>query len=240
MDTREGDYFDFNSPHYYSVHEVGRGRLASLCLNKSLEKKHFPLSSRMESMKEKPVLTFIDGKIYYGDQQHRKVTLLSYDLESGEEKEIFHYERTDFKWTSVGGIKMDKDYIYCQDYIIPRIPRRGGKMVQMPENVNSHNFSPNGKYMFYIDGKSWLHRISRKNNEDIMICDGIRIDGIDCTQNGIYVREHNKTEDEWEEDEHWDYWADPRSNNLYFMDFDGKNRKKIWKEVTEINIEDFD
>ena len=107
------DYSDYYSPDHHGVREVGRGRLACLHLDERLEKEHFPLTSRMESMKEKPILTFIDGKIYYGNQQDRKVTLFSYNLESGEEKEVFCYERTDSEQTSLIDIKMDEDYIYC-------------------------------------------------------------------------------------------------------------------------------
>lgn len=232
------DYSDYYSPDYHGVREVGRGRLACLHLDERLEKERFPLTSRMESMKEKPILTFIDGKIYYGNQQDRKVTLFSYDLESGEEKEVFCYERTDLEQTtSLIDIKMDEDYIYCQDYMIPR---EGGKMEQMPQNISSQDLTPNGKYIYYTDGKSRLHRISRKTQKDVVICDDIQVSGFDYTEDGIYVEETNKAWLEREDEESWDDWADPRSNNLYFMDFDGKNRKKIWKEVTEINSEDFD
>ena len=90
------DYsYDYSPPHY-GVLEVGQGRLACLHLDGNMEKERFPLASRMESMKEKPMLTFIDGKIYYGEQQDRTVTLFSYDLGSGVEKEVLCYERPDY------------------------------------------------------------------------------------------------------------------------------------------------
>lgn len=226
-------YEDYSD--YYGESDNGwrrRGRMASLCLDKSLEKKCFPLSSRLESMKERPELSFIDGKIYYGDQQYRTVTLFSYDLGSGEEEEVLRYERTDYNWKDVGHIKIDQDYIYCQDYMIPR---KGGKMLQMPKNISSQNFTPDGKYLLYLDGKSRLHRISWKSRKDVVICADIKIDGIDCTEEGIYVREDNEAWLEREDMESWDDWADPRSNNVYYMDFDGKNRRRICKEVTELN-----
>ena len=239
------DFFYFEDySDYYGVHEVGRGRLASLHLDGNMEKKRFPLASRMESMKEKPILTFIDGKIYYGEQQDRTVTLFSYDLGSGVEKEVLCYERTNDKYGYVGEIKIDQDYIYCQDYMIPR---RGGEMQQMPKALDFLNFTPDGKYLLYVDRKFRLHRISRKTHKDVVICndiqigticDGMRIiGGIDCTRDGIYIKGINEAWLETLDEDSLDDWADPRSNDLYYMDFDGKNRKRICKAVTELSDE---
>lgn len=47
------------------------------------------------------------------------------------------------------------------------------------------------------------------------------------------MREYNKAQDEWEEEEASDNRGDYRSNNLYYINFDGKNCKRIWKEITE-------
>lgn len=222
--------YDFWENPYYTKPEVGRGRLARISLNEGLKELSFPLSSRIESMKEDPLLTFIDGKVYYGEQQNREVVLFSYDLENSVEKEIFRYE-TSSTWEI--NIKIDKDYIYSQYRYM--IPREGGNMVPMSEGIFSWVLSPDGKYMFYLDKKDRIHRINRKKHKDVVICNDIpAIDGIDCTEDGIYVAEYNKAEDEYEEKEYWDDWGDPRSNNLYYMDFDGKNRKRIWKEITEV------
>ena len=68
---------------------MGRGRLARINLNNGLREISFPLSSKIESLKENPLLTFIDGKVYYGEQQNREVVLFSHDLENNVEKEIF-------------------------------------------------------------------------------------------------------------------------------------------------------
>lgn len=223
--------YDFWENSYYVKPEVGKGRLARISLSDGLKETSFPLSSRIESLKENPLLTFIDGKVYYGEQQNREVVLFSYDLENNVEKEIFRYE-TFSTWEI--NIKMDKDYLYSQDRYM--IPREGGKMMPVSEGIYSWVLSTDGKYMFYLDKKDQIHRINRKKHKDVVICNDISaIDEIDCTGDGIYVREYNKAEDEWEEEEVCDNRGDPRSNNLYYMDFDGKNRKKIWKDITEEN-----
>lgn len=215
------DYCAFD---YYTGIKVGKGKLTEMSLNGKREKRRFPRSSELKGQD----LTFMNGKIYYGMQQGKMVTLYSYDLENGEQKEVLCYERADLAWKFVNRIVIDEDYLYCQDYIIPR---QGGKMIQMPGNESSVISSPDGKYIFYGDRKSRIHRVNRKNQRDVVICDDIRIDGFDCTEDGIYVKEVNKAWEKREDMESWDEWADPSSNNLYYMDYDGKNRKRIWKEV---------
>ena len=115
------------------------------------------------------------------------------------------------------------------------IPRKGGKMWQMPEVLDYLRFPPDGKYLFYQDRKSQIHRINKKTHKDVVICDDIQLDGMDCTEDGIYIMGVNEAWLERFGEESWDDWADPRSNNLYYMDFDGKNRKEICKAVTELS-----
>ena len=203
-----------------------------------------PMSAN--AAKAKPYLTYMDGKVYYGVAEGKKVTLYSSDLESGEEQEIFQYERKQEYETDVIYLDIDEDYIYCQDYLIPR---SGGKMVRALKNAKMKNgeasempnkkysvmyYSHNQKYIFYIGKDKKVHRISKKTKEDIVISD-LKAVGVDCTEDNVYVRVRSKA---WYDDENWDAyndddegWESPDfySDDLYCMDLNGKNVEKIWK-----------
>ena len=193
--------------------------------------------------KAKPYLTYIDDKIYYGVQNGKKVTLYSYDLESGQEKEIFCYMRNDNKRTTIF-LDMDEDYIYCQEYLIPR---SGGKMIKAfadakvfkgkpyyDYTIKSISYSYNKKYIFYIDKNYKVHRIDKKTGQNRIISD-LTAAGVDCTEDSVYVKVHAEAwydkkgmwEELYDDDEGWVSY-NGYSDHLYYMDIDGKNVEKIW------------
>ena len=193
--------------------------------------------------KAKPYLTYIDDKIYYGVQNGKKVTLFSYDLESGQEEEIFSYKRKDNKKTTIF-LDMDEDYIYCQEYLIPR---SGGKMIKAfadakvfkgkpyySYTIKSISYSYNKKYIFYVDKNYKVHRIEKKTGQNRIISD-LKAAGVDCTEDRVYVKVHAKAwYDEkgmWKElyeDDEGLVNCNSYSDHLYCMDIDGKNVEKIW------------
>ena len=213
-------------------------------VNDNSQMESIPMS--LNAAKASPYWTYMDGKIYYGVADGRKVTLFSHALESGKEREIFYYERKKKYETNVVYLAIDEDYIYCQDYLIPR---SGGKMVKVFQNAKIENptikempqkvygemyYTYNQKYIFYIDKKDKVHRISKATKEDIVISK-LKADGVDCTEDSVYVKVHAKewySKSRWEEfedDDEGDISTDSYSNHLYCMDLDGKNVKRIWK-----------
>ena len=206
--------------------------MAGTYLNEEPEKKYFSPSSHLADAEEGTesfeLLSAIDGKLYYGGVQGKTVTLYSYDLETDEEKELLSFQssvsREAWGWRYV---KIDKDYIYFADYIIPR---SGGKITR----AGAGGFSFNGQYIFYLDEKRKVHRLSRDLKEDAVVCGDIDAVKVDCTENGIYVQEYKKTMDldlydQIDQITQAEKWY-CRSNSLYYMDFDGKDRKRLWKE----------
>lgn len=174
--------------------------------------------------KAKPYLTYVDGKIYYGVSSQKEVTLFCYDLATGKEEKIFSYERKEKYNTENIYLSIDEDYIYCQDYLIPR---NGGKMLPVFRDAKKIKngmitYTANEKYIFYIDKKTMKDRIisKRKSAE------------VDCTEDCLYIRVRDKV---WYSDDFQDEWSDVNvisdyySDHIYCMDFDGKNEERIWK-----------
>ena len=242
-------YFDRRSVWDMSLGRSGNSVKYTPAGNDS-EEESVPMSAN--AAKAKPYLTYMDGKVYYGVAEGKKVTLYSSDLESGEEKEIFQYERKQKYGTDIIYLAIDEDYIYCQDYLIPR---SGGKMVRALQNAKikngevseipskkynysvmyySHKQKYNQKYIFYIGKDKKVHRISKKTKEDIVISD-LKAVGVDCTEDSVYVRVRSKAwydveqwDDYFEDDEGWES-PDFYSDDLYCMDLNGKNAEKIWE-----------
>lgn len=194
----------------------------------------------------KPCLTFIDGKIYYGSQygtrKDRKINLFSYDLESGREKSIFSFEReTEFSTGGQGlmaqgkiNLSIDDDYIYCQDYIIPR---RGGKMIRVFKDAmlyqdSTISFSYNSQYIYYIDKKHRVRRVDKKTLKNTVIS-GIESMDVKCTEKDVYVREYKKKllPGYWDDATDAQLTDNPDSNDIYCMDLNGNHAEKIVKKV---------
>ncbi len=198
------------------------------------------------AVKAKPYLTYIDGKIYYGAASAggKKITLFSYDLDTGEEQEILQYRRKipylNEKGTPCEGggisLEIDEDYIYCQDYLIPRV---GGKMIKAFKKAEKSkrgifNCAHNKKYIFYVDKKKRVHRITKKTQKDVIIS-SFKSAGVDCTEEKLYIKVYSR---DWYNDRKWAEYNDDDegymspdcyTHDLYCMDLDGKNAKRIWK-----------
>lgn len=196
----------------------------------------------------KPCLSYVDGKIYYGFLNNKKVTLYSYDLASGEEEKIFCYKRTKpcnirpygYYTTDKVEVFMDQDYIYCQDYIIPR---RGGKMIRLFQDALTFfqdeeafwgyvpiSFSSNSRYIYYID-KNYQVKRFHKRTKQVKVISKMKAMDVQCTEKGIYVKKYKKylmpgywDEDDTEDDQKTD---DPESCDVYYMDLDGRHARKI-------------
>lgn len=195
----------------------------------SVEKISVPINL----IKAKPYLTYIDGRIYYGISSDKEVTLYSYDMVTKKEERIFNYERKE-KYNSENiYLSIDEDYIYCQDYIIPR---NGGKMRPVFRNAKKIKngmikYTVNEKYIFYIDKKDIIHRIDKKTKKDRVISKR-KAEGIDCAGDWLYMRVRDKVwysavfQDEWSDET---VSQDMYSDHLYCIDLDGENEKRIWK-----------
>lgn len=196
---------------------------------KSVEK----ISVSLNLTKAKPYLTYVDGKIYYGVSSQKEVTLYCYDLATGKEETIFNYERKEKYSTEHIYLSIDEDYIYCQDYLIPR---NGGKMLLVFRDAKKYKngmitYTVNEKYIFYIDKKDMVHRIDKKTKKDRIISKR-KSAGVDCTENCLYIRVRDNV---WYSDDFQDEWSDVNvisdyySDHIYCMDFDGKNEERLWK-----------
>lgn len=214
------------------------GRLAGLNLNEGLKKEYIPLSCGIEKVFPKPLITIIDGKIYYARQDGKKVTLYSLDLESNKDKEIFCYERKDEVKEDGIIVQIDNEYIYCQDFIIPR---EGGKMKKALKNrLEGAPLSYNDEYIFYIDKKNHLHRIKKGTFKDVLICKEMKVENVECVANKIYVRGYSKALELIDNPVIVDDTPDviatyESSKNLFSMDINGENRKRLCREyiITE-------
>ena len=201
------------------------------------------ITTTVNLTKAKPYLTYIDGKIYYGIQRGKKVTLYSHDLESGREEKFFCYMRSDNKETTIL-LEMDEDYIYCQEYLIPR---SGGKMIKAFADAKvfeslydysyiakSISYCYNKKYIFYIDKNYRVHRINKKTRQNRIISN-LKAAGVDCTEDSVYVKVHAKAwynkkgmwKELYDDDEGW-VSNNCYSHHLYCMDINGRSVEKIW------------
>lgn len=191
------------------------------------------LESSLNVTKAKPYLLYADGKILYGVRADKKITLFYYDMKSGKEQEFFQFEE---KKPSEEKpiVTMDKDNIYCMDYMISRKECSVFKALQKAKRNESGipMYASNSKYVFYVDKKDSIHRLNKKTKKDKIIRRGEALD-VSCTEKGLYVRVReikgfdrcNDYNDMTDEDEANDFYAD----YLYYLDFDGKKQKVIWK-----------
>lgn len=184
-----------------------------------------------EQMNEaKPYLTFVDGKILYGRQKGKVVSLYMFDLETQEQTELIRYKRKKayirYSTSSNDSVLLlvDDDYIYCQDMAIPR---KGGKIQPLLKNAlrrlygGKVVFSSNKKYIFYLDKKYKLHRIDKKTGKDVLISEK-KLMSVQCMEDRIYVKELRHG--------YWDEQEEKRPDILYCMSLDGTIK---WKHTLE-------
>lgn len=208
-------------------------------MNDMKQEKEF--SSPTNMIKANPYLTFCDGKILYGRQKDREVRLYCYDLQTQKEKEFFRYNRNKPYKNSESSnqstiLSIDDDYIYYQDFAIPR---EGGRMQRILKDAVEYDdgvlaFAGNKNYIYYLDKKYQVHRISKDTKEDIVICKE-KMMSVYCTDQYVYTRGYEDYlmpdyDDDWD-DEDCDYEEQeedqPDFGSLYCMDLDGKNVSKM-------------
>lgn len=247
-DTDKAFRFSFyqNSLFYYKYEASGTGILTKCDLGKVQPETSLPTPSSTAEYSQ-PSAILVDGTLYYGIQKKNSVTLFSMDLDSAEQKQIFYYK---FKKDAVAQgndernliLGIDDDYIYSKNFIIPL---SGGKMKRLSGNVSK--LCSNKKYIFYVDEKFKLHRITKKTGENIILC-GMKVTNVSCTEKYIYVIGYDKKYEkallseldkynDKDNDENDDYGIEEvtiqerdnfHSFDFYCMDPDGNQRKKIW------------
>ena len=162
----------------------------------------------------------------------KTATIYSYDMASKMEKQVLVYKRKKKYDSDYVSISIDEDYIFCQEYMIPR---SGGKMIPILKNARKNSYgiadySFNEKYIFYIDKNEKAHRINKKTKKDNIISKR-NVAGIDCTEDKIYIRVRDKKWHSIKEpndpDDSWDIYND-YADQLYCMDLDGDREKRIW------------
>ena len=235
------DFLYYNSRSHWDESFGRPGNLVKSPLKSQKEQETITTTANLA--KAKPYLTYIDGKIYYGLQEGKKVTLYSHDLESGQEEKVFCYKRKDKKKTKIF-LDMDEDYIYCQEYLIPR---SGGKMIKAFADAKifkgksyyeysprSLSYSYNKKYIFYIDKNYKVHRID-KNTQENRVVSNLKAAEVNCTEDRVYVKVHAGA---WYDKKFWKVLFEDDEgyidggyyyDHLYCMDLDGKNVKRIWE-----------
>ena len=188
------------------------------------------------------------------------VTLWSLDLTSRKREKLFCYKLREDEydgWDCEDGfVRMDDDYIYTMDYIIPLA---GGRMTKLPGKVWRETICSNKKYIYYVDEEFKIHRITKKTLNHTVIS-GIKAVNVQCTENCIYVTGYHKKYykgyfDYKEEDEDEDFEcedepvyteeADANDEDEYFdkedlIDYSPKKAKKKLKVNNKENPDSFD
>ena len=191
----------------------------------------FPRSAENEYL---TIEDCVDGKVYYTVENDggKKLSFFCRDLETGSDEKIFCYNHKG-KITKLWNVFFERnqdDIFFSENYsnywgdgiyrVIYMIPASGKQMKNILGN-HAEVYSLHHKYIFYTDMKHRIHRWDRKTQEDKIIS-SVKAMGLDCTREGLFVREYN----EWIADSERDV-ADDISNVLYYMDLDGKHVKKI-------------
>lgn len=129
-------------------------------------------------IENKPYLVFADGKIFYGEENRGKINLYSYDMETNTELKFFSFRQKKRRIKDKVKIQLDKDYIYCGDYLIPL----SGGPIQIIDNKNKKiDYSYNEKYIYYIDEKFYVHRVDKKMTENNSIINQVKAMKVDAT-----------------------------------------------------------
>lgn len=138
-------------------------------------------------------LQLIDGKWYFGTMglYNDVITLWSLDLTSWKREKLFCYkpgEEYNAFESEDYFMKMDNDYIYSINYIIPLA---GGRMIKLPGKIWRETICSNKKYIYYIDEKFRIHRITKKTMNHT-IFSGIKAVDVQCTENSVYATGYHK------------------------------------------------
>lgn len=193
------------------------------------------LSSTTNMRKAYPYLLYIDNKVFYGVKENSKISLFSYNMQSNKEQQFFQLEEKENADEKDGLLMMDEEYIYYKNYMISRKNEKIFYVFpKMKKSEDGRKYcTSNDKYVFYLDNKNRVHRLEKKTKQDIIIRKEKTL-AISCTEKKLYVRVRDEkgyaecsseyaTSDEYSDDGR-DYYAD----DLYCVNFDGTEEKKIW------------
>lgn len=199
--------------------------------------KEYELSSGnlLNTFSDPGLINIADGKIYYtayqGKGKKQIITFRCRDMATNKDKKVFRCTMPGKSYYFDELIMKGKEIYYYRTYgeyeytsaLAYSIPSFGGKMQQIGKG-EIRNFVYSNKYYFYIDKKFRLHRQNRKTGKDKIIS-GIKAVKVDCTQKGLYVQKYDK----WFDKDGFEDANDDYTPALYFMNFKGKNVKKIAK-----------
>lgn len=164
----------------------------------------------------------VDGKMYFAVSKMEKTMLYYIDLATGEQVKFYSYEKEYGEEEPLPVLSMDSDFIYCGE---DRISIQTGEVKQYPLN-DFGTFTSTKQYIFYVDKKHQLHRVDKKTDKDRIITTR-KITQVNATEEGLFVEQYDKNlEKEIEADEEF-MWYNYYPANRYYMNFDGKNVKKI-------------
>lgn len=186
------------------------------------------LLGNYKSKKDNIILQGImDSKIYYFTWNGNQHVLKNKDLATSEEKEILRFEQPNYNkkklkyrgshfYMSGNNLFIVESYLNkeleekCTFYRLPI--KEGGKMECVLEKcIWDYDFFEDNIY--YIDNKDLLHRKNLKKDTDKIISTR-KLEKVDCTKDGLFVNKYVESPN-YETDE------------LYYMDFDGKHEKRI-------------
>ena len=185
--------------------------------------------------KAKPYLLYMDNKIFYVLEEDSKIKLFCYDMPSESEQKFFEFRDKQKSSEESSFLEIDRDYIY---YGNDMISRKTGKVFSPFHNMKKSkgsrkNYTANDKYVFYLDKQNRVHRLDKKTKQDIIIRKEKTL-AVSCVGNRLYIRVRDEKgynqcrKDEYDNDEGVIYFTTYYADNLYCMDFDGKQLKKIW------------
>lgn len=243
------DNYIFGYPRYYIDKETGEEHkynweedmteLVKAPLNNLADVTEVEVPDRI--IQNELYLVFVDGKIIYGEENGGTINLYSYDMKTNTEIKFFSFRQRKRRIKDDRiKIQIDKDYIYCGEYLIPI---SGGEIQIIDDKNKKIDYSYNEKYIYYIDKKFHVHRVDKRNTEHDDIISKVKAMKVDATEQSVYVQGYNKTlfEDKvipYEDLESWDWgYYDWYSCALYKMDLNGGNLRKIEDEVTKYNRE---
>lgn len=174
----------------------------------------------------------IDEKnLYYtiNDEEKGTIRFLCVNRDTGGKSTVFEYKRNksvpEFK-----GAMLEKrgNTIYLEErvglnamenyFCLYIIDEKKKKMQMVSAYVD--DWEESKQYVFYTDKHHTIHRWDKENGKEKVISK-IKAEEIFCVADELYVREYDKLMDEGLEE--WDPRTDTLQQDIYTMDFDGKN-----------------
>ena len=174
----------------------------------------------------------VDGNLLIENSKENESILLSYDMENNEMTEVadLHFSQEDGN-VQYNTYTFNSDTIFVERFgeksstlagghygrYLYEIPLNGKMQRVFDESINGYCYDKN--YIFYIDKKWNIHKYNRKTGKDERISD-MKAMKIDCTSKGLWVQKYNKQVIN-------DFGESGHLVELYYMDFNGKNVKKL-------------